>query len=212
MPISGERGRLTIADYLYRVLEQPSVYRAVQRALAPGAEAGFAVHLRRMVARLPAAQRVLDVGCGPSSVLWAVGLRPIGLDLLTSYTASFAANHEPAVTASASALPFPHDSMDAVWSIGLLHHLPDEVARRAIREMVRVTRPGGAVVLFDGVLPRTTWQRPHIWLQRRLDRGRHMRSGQALKALLPEPDRWYCHRVSYSTIGHEGLFCSLTRL
>lgn len=44
-------------------------------------------------------------------------------------------------------LPFPEDSLDAVFANMYLHHAADPLA--AIREMVRVLRPGGRLVITD---------------------------------------------------------------
>ena len=44
-------------------------------------------------------------------------------------------------------LPFPDDSLDAVFANMYLHHTSDPLA--AIREMVRVLRPGGRLVITD---------------------------------------------------------------
>ncbi len=45
------------------------------------------------------------------------------------------------------ALPLPDESLDAAFANMYLHHTPDPAA--AIREMARVLRPGGRLVLTD---------------------------------------------------------------
>ena len=45
------------------------------------------------------------------------------------------------------ALPFPADTFDVCRAARVLEHLPD--AAPALAEMVRVTRPGGRIVVFD---------------------------------------------------------------
>lgn len=49
--------------------------------------------------------------------------------------------------ADGDSLPFPEDSLDAVFANMYLHHTADPLA--AIREMVRVLRPGGRLVITD---------------------------------------------------------------
>ncbi len=50
-------------------------------------------------------------------------------------------------TADGLALPLPDASLDAVFANMYLHHCPDPLA--AIREMVRILRPGGRLVITD---------------------------------------------------------------
>jgi ubiquinone/menaquinone biosynthesis C-methylase UbiE len=50
-------------------------------------------------------------------------------------------------TADGLALPLPDSSLDATFANMYLHHCPDPLA--AIREMVRILRPGGRLVLTD---------------------------------------------------------------
>jgi ubiquinone/menaquinone biosynthesis C-methylase UbiE len=192
---------------VYRLLDLPFVYRVVQWIMAPGGEKAFTAHLCRLANELPRVKIIIDVGCGPASLLWRIGRHPIGIDVSSQYTTAFRAHGEVAVTASATHLPLPDRYIDAAWTIGMLHHLPDVEARAAIVELVRVTRADGYVVIFDGLMPESPWPRPLIWLQRRLDRGRFVREERRLRELLPEPHTWRCERVSYSLIGHEGLFC-----
>jgi ubiquinone/menaquinone biosynthesis C-methylase UbiE len=48
-------------------------------------------------------------------------------------------------------LPFLDGSFDAVTSIYLLHEVPAEVRVRILREMARVVRPSGLVVVADSI-------------------------------------------------------------
>lgn len=51
--------------------------------------------------------------------------------------------------ASATRMPFPHASFDAVYDHALLHHLCAEDRDRAIAEYRRVLRPGGLLVVSE---------------------------------------------------------------
>src|ERR1035437_461749 len=86
------------------------------------------------------------------------------------------------VTASATALPFPDDSFGAVFGCGLLHHLPEALARQAGAAMMRGTRPCGHVILFDPVRPKAARLRPIAWGLCRVDRGRFIRSQKAYES------------------------------
>ena len=97
----------------------------------------------------------LDVGCGTGSLIEAVANRRAvagyGVDFSQGMLLIARDKRRCAVVrASAMQLPFPDGTFDETFSIALLHHLiqPDAV-RAAVREMVRVTRPGGLVVIWD---------------------------------------------------------------
>jgi SAM-dependent methyltransferase len=99
---------------------------------------------------------VIDVGCGTGRALpplrEAVG--PAGTVIALDVTPEMLHAARPAaqlaratlVTADARALPFPDAAADAIFAAGLVSHLPDTAA--GLRELARVTRPGGVLVLF----------------------------------------------------------------
>ena len=192
---------------LYHLLDQPWVYRASQFLLAPGANRFITMKMRRLVTRLPPTKRILDVGCGPSSWLWRSDLHPVGLDLSFSYIKVFCQFGEPAVTGSAVALPFHNQSFDAVWSFGLLHHLPDDMAHQTTEEMTRVCRPNGYIVIIDAVLPDPAWRRPIAYALRRADRGGFVRREQDFKKILPADQSFTTERFTYAYNGLEVLIC-----
>jgi SAM-dependent methyltransferase len=95
-------------------------------------------------------QRALDVGCGPGA-LTAELVRRLGPDEVSAVepSASFAAaarQRLPGVDirhGAAEQLPFPDGSVDVTLAQLVVHFMADPVA--GLREMGRVTRPGGVV-------------------------------------------------------------------
>lgn len=92
--------------------------------------------------------RILDVGGGPGYFLdafasrgaWYVGLEPDAGEM--SAAGITVAN---AVRGSGAALPFADGTFDVTYSSNVAEHIPNFAAMGD--EMVRVTRPGGLVVL-----------------------------------------------------------------
>lgn len=195
-------------ERIYSALDKPLFYRLAQKIFAPGARASLIAHLRTITQSLPPRTNLLDVGCGPESWLFAVGLKPTGLDLTESYVAEWIKRGDRAVVGSADELPFAAKSFEGVWSIGLLHHLPDETVRKVMQECVRVCQHNdGYLVILDAVKPRVAWRRPLAWLIRRMDRGQFMRTEGQLRSLLHKDYEWSVRRITYALTGLELLVC-----
>jgi SAM-dependent methyltransferase len=102
---------------------------------------------------------VLDAGCGTARAVEplreAVG--PSGLVIGADATPEMLAAAVKAGRASLAVLlltdmarlPLPDRAVHGVFAAGLLPHVPDPVA--ALRELARVTRPGGCLVLFHPI-------------------------------------------------------------
>lgn len=104
---------------------------------------------------------LLDVACGTGRLLRDVrlsypGMRLTGLDLSEAYL-SEARRHlarlRPAswIAGNAEAIPLPDSSQDIVTTVFLFHELPPQVRRQVTREMARVLKPGGLLVLVDSL-------------------------------------------------------------
>ena len=105
---------------------------------------------------------MLDIGCGPrGSLNWAdMARRRVGLDpLADDYRELGIASHPMEyVAAGAEAMPFEDDSFDVVTSLNSLDHVDDLGA--TVREVKRVLRPGGHLVLAVEVGHERTWTEP----------------------------------------------------
>jgi SAM-dependent methyltransferase len=86
-------------------------------------------------------KRVLEVGSGRGSLQDVVD-DYTGLDLSPEVARKY---HKPFVVGSATDMPFPDSTFDAIWTIWVLEHLP--TPERAFEEMRRVVKPGGLLYL-----------------------------------------------------------------
>jgi ubiquinone/menaquinone biosynthesis C-methylase UbiE len=113
-----------------------------------------------LLARLEPGARVLDVGCGPGTITIGLAARVpdgevVGIDLAGDVLAD--ARHEAESASQRNVrfeagdvyhLGYDDASFDVVHAHQVLQHLADPAA--ALREMRRVTRPGGLVAARDG--------------------------------------------------------------
>ncbi len=94
--------------------------------------------------------RLLDCGCGTGANLTLLGRhgRAFGFDLTMRGLEFARANGVVRVArASIGAMPYPDATFDVVTSFDVLYGLPDEVEVAAARELARVVKPGGAVLI-----------------------------------------------------------------
>jgi ubiquinone/menaquinone biosynthesis C-methylase UbiE len=93
--------------------------------------------------------RILEAGCGTGLVMSVLRSRGatdlVGIDLSSGMLSAARRDGERVAQASVTALPFADASFDVAYSFKVLAHVPD--IRLALREMARVVRPGGTLVV-----------------------------------------------------------------
>src|SRR5207244_4492190 len=114
-------------------------------------------------------ERALDVGCGSGLLLIGAANRlttgeAVGVDIwnrkdlsnsgpeatLRNASAEGVADRVRVQEGDARQLPFGDESFDVALSLNVLHNIHQPVGRaKALREIVRVLKPGGRAVLTD---------------------------------------------------------------
>ena len=137
---------------------------------------------RRIIGELglPAGSRGLDVGCGVGLyALWlaeAVGQggRVVAIEpeaakveaaraLVGGETAGERLEFQPG---DGTAIPLPDRSVDWVWCGDVLHHIVE--TEKALREFVRVVRPGGRIIVKESQVFSAMFLPGHPELERRI--------------------------------------------
>jgi len=166
-----------IDQALDRVSAAPRLWNALRWAV----EAGF-VGERTVIARelrpwAGDSRRFLDFGCGTGEFAgeFPAG-RYVGIDLSLGYL-RFAGRNRPGsfIASSGAALALADGSFDAALVLGVLHHLPDNVASAAMAELARVLRPGATALVMEDIPPPNGQNLPGQ-LMHAIDRGGHIRS------------------------------------
>ncbi len=116
---------------------------------------------------------VADIGCGTGYLaealaprvarVYAVDASPEMLAVAERNLAAFA--NVTYLVAAGDQIPLPAGSLDAVLANMYLHHCPDPAL--AIREMARLLRPGGVLVVSDMEKHEHEWMREEmadLWL------------------------------------------------
>jgi len=132
----------------------------------------------KSIAVVPVNGKVLEIGCGsgrgtqliqehflPSATV-GIDLDPKMIEIAKQKTNKVEADFQ---VADVMNLPFEINTFDAVFDFGIIHHVPNW--KKAIEQIVRVTKSGGLLVLEDlsietfkspvGMLARTFLDHPY---------------------------------------------------
>lgn len=141
---------------------------------------------------------ILDIGCGPrGSLEWASNAaRRIGVDpLAEEYLKLGASEHGMEyIAAPSESIPLPDGACDAVFSFNSLDHVED--FDKTVREIKRITKPGGVFLLLVEVNHPPTTCEPHL-----------LTPGRLLSSFEPE---FKCVNLrAYEPIGKTGIYNSI---
>ena len=138
--------------------------------------------------------RILDVGCGKGRYLRLIGtaypdVECLGLDACDKVLQHLPQGIHP-VQGSMEMIPYRAESFDLVFAVESIEHSSNLAA--AVREILRVTRPGGTVILIDK-------QRSH-WGSLDCPPWEYWPDAEELEGLLRgECDDVQVHEVSYDS-------------
>jgi SAM-dependent methyltransferase len=100
-------------------------------------------------------QSALDVGAGTGLLAERLSDRGLGVVALDPFALMLGKLRQrrpeiETVVAHGDAIPFPDDAFDLTYSVAVMHHIAEPArVRRTLTEMVRVTRPGGRILVWD---------------------------------------------------------------
>ncbi|OWF48956.1 uncharacterized protein LOC110452444 [Mizuhopecten yessoensis] len=107
-------------------------------------------NVRRFLKRLQPGSLVADIGCGSGRYLHInKSVFKVGLDICCPLVESAGTKGHEVLVADNLKLPFRSGLFDAVISIGVIHHFATTERRiEAVRELARILRPGGQLMLY----------------------------------------------------------------
>jgi 2-polyprenyl-3-methyl-5-hydroxy-6-metoxy-1,4-benzoquinol methylase len=171
---------------LYRFLESPRIYDFWQSLVSR-------VNARRIVVdqyiKPQAGNRVVDIGCGPGTILPYLGdVNYTGFDLNDACIARAQKAYRGRGNFFQGRVEDVADRLesgaDIVTAWGILHHLDDQECRVLFQTADRILKPGGRLITVDCVL--TSLQNPIARLVMRLDRGKAVRTSDGYLSLAKE--------------------------
>lgn len=176
---------LNLQQLLDNVSENPQLWSILRRIVEDGFRGEKEVIEQELAPwRDVGAREFLDVGCGTGEFASCFpAAHYTGIDLSRSYL-TYATQTQPGrfVALSVDALPFAPATFDAALILGVIHHLPDVVARQAVAELHRVLKPSATVLVMEDIPPPDPWNvagHAMHWL----DRGGFIRSDNDYRAL-----------------------------
>jgi ubiquinone/menaquinone biosynthesis C-methylase UbiE len=146
-----------------QVIRRPVLYEFILWVATRGKEKAFRKFVAGLVGLQPG-EAVLDVGCGTGAQLLVAreyvgetgrvsGIEP-SLEMVNyarrkASRRGLSVDIQPGVIEQ---LNYPAQSFDVIFCIIVMHHMPDETKIQGIKEMARVLKPGGRLLVVDSNL------------------------------------------------------------
>lgn len=130
---------------------------------------------------------VLDFGCGTGEMTALFPReRYVGMDLSPIYVGYACRTYGPRFQVmDGAALGYGDSVFDEGLVAGVFHHLPDDAVRRMVRELARVLKPTGRLLVMEDTPTRDWWNLPGRLIHR-VDQGGYIRDEGAYLPLFEE--------------------------
>ena len=168
---------------IYSLVRLPAFYEGLHALLgAQHSRARYACDILRATPGM----KVLDVGCGPATILpYLKEVTYTGVDLNEKHIShalrTFGTRGRFVIGDATRDLAGEEDSFDLIIVSALLHHLDDDEARGLLRDLCKLAKRGARIITFDCMwLPR---QNPVAWIMIKLDSGLNVRRAEGYLAL-----------------------------
>ena len=105
--------------------------------------------VKEFLDEVPSNSLIVEIGSGNGkNLMRRVDCINFAFDLCSNFTEITNGRGIDSVIANNLAIPLMSDSVDALLSIAVLHHLTDEMRRlNCIRELIRILKPGGELLI-----------------------------------------------------------------
>ena len=176
-----------------KLLNTPAMLDWIQWALSLGKQCNKKWLEERMKSN--AQDLVLDVDCGTGRYAEIFNCSYFGIDSNKDHISSARKKHKGRfLTMDATSLAFPDNMFHYIFVVGLLHHMSDDEGTRAIREIKRLCRPGGGIVIIEPIHPANKFNIVG-YIFCRFDRGRFMRHLKDLARILPTDSSSFSYTI-----------------
>lgn len=169
-------------SFLHKLLENPIIFEIQQRICNNYS----AIKVEFLDILDDGGKEILDIGCSTgtcaSNIIDMCNNNYFGIDIDPSYI-EVAASRSPNgrfMVMDARKMSFQDNSFDLVMFIGVLHHMNDALAISCFKEVLRVLKPGGLVIVAEPVFTPGRWMSNMLL---RMDRGRNIRTESGYRSL-----------------------------
>ena len=160
-----------------RLVAMPRIWNVLRRLLEANLRGEkAAVHAELRSWQRESGLRVLDFGCGTGEMTALFPLESYaGMDLSPIYVGYARRVYGPRFQVmDGGALAYVDDAVDEGLVAGVFHHLPDEAVRCMARELARVLKPTGRLLVMEDTPTRGWWNLPGRLIHA-LDQGGYIR-------------------------------------
>lgn len=171
-----------VEPFLHKLLEKPLIFEFQQRVC----NNYFAISTEFADIFEQRGKSIIDVGCSTgacaASIIDMHANDYVGVDIDPRYVDA-AARRSPDgrfFEMDAREMSFPDETFDLAMFVGVMHHMDDALVQACLKEVLRVLKPSGRVIVAEPVFT------PGRWLSTvllKMDRGRYIRDEPGYRAL-----------------------------